>query len=155
MAWACGAANWLCRGPCFLTAYTFVSDHFASVRSPTACYLAYFGFLRSAEFAVPRLSSLLLDIHLGVLDIAFDSAVAPICLRVRIKGSKTDPFRKGCSIHIGRGKYPLCAIQALADYLAIRGNAEEPLFLFRYGHPFSPILIRGNPRQRFQPQLDW
>lgn len=106
-----------------------------------ACNLDYFGFLRSAEFTVPKLSNFSPDIHLGVPDIAFDSVVAPTCLRVRIKASKTDPFRKGCSLHIGRAIYLLCAIQALAAYLAIRSNAGGPLFLFRDGRPLSRVLL--------------
>ena len=32
------------------------------------------------------------------------------CLRIRIKASKTDPFRKGCFIHIAQGRFPLCAL---------------------------------------------
>ena len=74
-----------------------------------ASTLGYFGFLRSAEFTVPSLASFSPSIHLGVQDIAVDSSTAPSCIRVTIKASTTDPFRKGCSIHIGLGKYPLCA----------------------------------------------
>ena len=64
-----------------------------------ACTLAYFGFLRSAEFTVPNLASFSSAIHLSVADIAVDSSTLPSCLRVRIKASKTDPFRKGCFVH--------------------------------------------------------
>ena len=78
-----------------------------------ACTLGYFGFLRSAEFTVPSLATSPpppRPVHLGVQDIAVDSSTAPSCIRVTIKASKTDPFRKGCSIHIGPGKYPLSAV---------------------------------------------
>ena len=75
-----------------------------------ACNLAYFGFLRSAEFTVPNLASYSPSIHLGVADVSVDSHSSPSCLRLRIKASKTDPFRKGCFIHIGTGVYPLCTI---------------------------------------------
>ena len=71
-----------------------------------ACTLEYFEFLRSAEFTVPNLSSFTPGVHLEVKDIAVDSTPAPSCLRVKIKASKTDPFRKGCVIHIGRGSFP-------------------------------------------------
>ena len=60
-----------------------------------ACNLAYFGFLRSAEFTVLNLASLFSDVHLSLEDIAFDSYDLPTLLRVRLKASKTDPFRKG------------------------------------------------------------
>ena len=72
-----------------------------------ACTLAYFGFLRSSEFTVPTLASFSSAIHLSVADIAVDSSTLPSCLRVRIKASKTDPFRKGCFVHIGRWNSPV------------------------------------------------
>ena len=75
-----------------------------------ACNLAYFGFLRSAELSVPSLAAFSPSIHLAVSDVAVDSLTSPSCLRLTIKASKTDPFRKGCSVHIGRGSGPLCAI---------------------------------------------
>ena len=76
-----------------------------------ACSLGYFGFLRASEFTVPNLSSFSSSLHLGVQDISVDSPSAPSCMRVRIKGSKTDPFRKGCFIHIGVGQAStLCSL---------------------------------------------
>ena len=86
-----------------------------------ACNLAYFGFLRSAEFTVPNLASFSPSIHLGLADVAIDSMSSPSCLRLRIKALKTDPFRKGCFLHIGRGEFPLCAIRSLLAYLTLRG----------------------------------
>ena len=67
-----------------------------------ACNLAYFSFLCSAEFTVPNLASSLPSIHLGLADVAVDSMSSPSCLRLRIKASNTDPFCKGCFLHIGR-----------------------------------------------------
>ena len=63
-----------------------------------ACTFGYFGFLRSAEFTVLNLASFSSTIHLSVADIAVVSRLAPYCLRVRIKASKTDPFRKETSL---------------------------------------------------------
>lgn len=108
-----------------------------------ACTLAYFGFLRSSEFTVPSLASFSEEHHLGVADIAVDSPVSPSCLRVRIKASKTDPFRKGCFIHIGRGNSPLCALSAVMAYLELRGNSPGPLFLLRDGRPLSRPMLTG------------
>ena len=106
-----------------------------------ACNLAYFGFLRSAEFMVPNLASYVPAIHLGVEDVAVDSHLSPSCLHLRIKASKTDPFRKGCFLHIGKGEFPLCAISSLLAYLTLRGDASGPLFLFRDGRPLSRALL--------------
>ena len=100
-----------------------------------ACTLAYFGFLRSAEFTVSNLASFSQDVHLSVADVAVDSYESPTSLRIRFKASKTDPFRKGCFVHIGRGNSPLCAVESLMAYLTIRGNRTGPLFLFQDGRP--------------------
>ena len=106
-----------------------------------ACNLAYFGFLRSAEFTVPNLASYVPDIHLGVADVAVDSHSSPLCLRLHVKASKTEPFRKGCFLHIGTGEYPLCAISSLLAYLTLRGDVSGPLFLFQDGRPLSHALL--------------
>ena len=107
-----------------------------------ACCLAYFGFLRSAEFTVPQFWPVYSpSTHLGVADIAVDASSLPSCLRIRIKASKTDPFRKGCFVHIGRGSFPLCAVQSLLAYLTLRGDRPGPLFLFQDGRPLSRSLL--------------
>ena len=106
-----------------------------------ACNLTFFRFLRSAEFTVPNLASFSPSIHLGLDDVAVDSMSSPSCLRLRIKASKTDPFRKGIFLHIGRGEFPLCAIRSLLAYLTLRGNAPGPLFLFRDGRPLTRALL--------------
>lgn len=108
-----------------------------------ACTLAYFGFLRSSEFTVPNVSSFSSSIHLGLDDIAVDSSSSPTCLRIRIKASKTDPFRQGCFIHIGKGRSPLCAIEAILSYLVVRGNKPGPLFVLQNGSPLTrPLLTK-------------
>ena len=112
-----------------------------------ACTLGYFGFLRSAEFTVPSWASFSPSVHLGAQDLAVDSSLAPSCICVTIKASKTDPFRKGCSIHIGLGKYPLCAVHALLAYLAIQGDGPGPLFLCQNGQPLSRTLLTNWLRQ--------
>ena len=84
-----------------------------------ACNLAYFGFLRSAEFTVPNLGSFSPDIHLNVAHMAIDSYDAPTCLCIRLKASKTDPFQKGWLMHVSKGNPMLCAIHSLmANLLA-------------------------------------
>ena len=112
-----------------------------------ACSLGYFGFLRASEFTVPSLASFSPSSHLGVQDIAVDSPSTPSCMRVKIKASKTDPFRKGAFIHIGLGRPPLCAVHSLLSYLAHRGNVPGPLFLFQNGQPLSRSLLTDWLRQ--------
>ena len=104
------------------------------------CNLAHFGFLHSSEFTVPNLGSFSPDIHLSVADLAIDSYDVPTCLCIRLKASKTDPFRKGCLIHVGKGNPPLCAIHSLMAYLQLRGNGARPLFLLQDGRLLSRAL---------------
>ena len=114
-----------------------------------ACMLGYFGFLRAAEFTVPNLASFSPASDLSVADIAVDSLQSPACLRVWIIASKTDPFRQGCHIHIGLGRAPLCAVQALLAYLSLRGNVPGPLFLLANGQPLSHLILTDWLRQSF------
>jgi len=106
-----------------------------------ACSLAYFGFLCASEFTVPSLASFSTSLHSGVQDIAVDSLSAPACIRVKIKGSKTDPFRMAAFIHIGLGRPPLRAVHSVMTYLASRGDVPGPLFLFQNGQPLSRTLL--------------
>ena len=101
-----------------------------------ACSLGYFGFLRASEFTVPNLASSSPSLHLGVQDIAVDSLSTPLCMHVKIKGSKTDLFRKGAYIHIGRGQPPLCAVHSVRSYLADSSDRSGPLFM---GPPFHTL----------------
>ena len=66
---------------------------------------------------------------------------------MQIKGSKTDPFRKGAYIHIGHGCPPLCAVHSVISYLASRGDRLGPLFLFQNGQPLSRALLTDLLRQ--------
>ena len=126
-----------------------------------ACCLGFFGFLRAGEFTVNCAFDP--SIHLTVQDLQVDAEVNPSSLRVRFKSSKTDPFRPGCVIYLGRGQAPLCPISAILAYLHRRGPLSGPLF---YRHPwsafnsFSSVFLRpvcvtgsGNPWAVFRPQL--
>jgi len=101
------------------------------------CMLAHFCFLRSAEFIVPNLASFSPSISLGLPDVVVDSNFSPSCLRLCLKATKTDPFRKGCFLHIGRGEYPLYAILSVLAYLNRRGDAPGPSFLFHDRWPLT------------------
>ena len=53
----------------------------------------FFGLLRSDEFTLPSLVSFFVSLHLTVQDIAVDGVPAPFRTRIKIKLSKTGPFR--------------------------------------------------------------
>ena len=54
-------------------------------------------------------------------------------MRANIKASKTDLFRHGIPLFIGRTNNDLCPVIAMMSYLAIWGNSPGPLFLFANG----------------------
>ena len=100
-----------------------------------ACCLGFFGFLRAGEFT----SSCPFDpsIHLTVSDVQADTLVNPTCFKICIKCSKTDPFRRGCDIYVGRGSGSICPVAAIGNFLALRGGAPGPLFCYADGRPLS------------------
>jgi len=93
-----------------------------------ACCLRFFGFLRAGEFTVNSIFDP--SIHLTVQDLQVDAEVNPSSLRVCIKSSKTDPFRQGCFIELGRGQAPLCPISAILAYRIYSINRPGRLLNF-------------------------
>ena len=105
------------------------------------CCVGFFGFLRSGEMTAPEVGEFDAGQHLSVADITVDDIENPQSVAVRIKQSKTDPFRQGVSIVLSRTGLPLCPVAALLAYLVVRGNSEGPLFLLR-GQPLTrPKLV--------------
>lgn len=111
-----------------------------------ACCLAFFGFLRSSEFTVSQQKSYDESVHLSLSDIALDSRASPKMIRVHIKQSKTDPFRQGVYIYLGKTDKEICPVTAVVPYLAVRGTRPGPLFVFPDGRMLT--------RQTFSSALD-
>ena len=99
------------------------------------CCLGFFGFLRACEFTVNGTFDPTL--HLKMADVHVDSSANPQSFRVFIKCSKTDPFRKGCFIFLGRGSFPLCPVVSLTNYLHLHGPGIGALFIYQNGTPLS------------------
>ena len=102
-----------------------------------ACTLAFFGFLRIGEMTVPDLANYDPQVHLSFSDITFDHSSAPTAMFINIKSSKTDPFRKGVTLSLGKTYRLLCPVAAMATYLQCRGNKTGPLFCFKNGAPLT------------------
>lgn len=107
--------------------------HYDNVLLWAACCLAFFGFLRCGEFTVPSQAEYDPDTHLSLADIALDNKVNPGVIQVTIKQSKTDPFRQGVDLYLGRTGKDICPIQAIVPYLIKRGAQPGPLFVFTDG----------------------
>ena len=102
-----------------------------------AACLCFFGFLRCGEITVPSTTSYDPGAHLSVGDIAVDNLTAPQAIQVHIKASKTDPFRQGIYIYVGRTDTNLCPVAAIISYIQARGQTPGPLFRFASGQPLT------------------
>ena len=96
-----------------------------------ACCMGFFGFLRVGEFTVN--SPFDASHHLTSQDLQVDSLVNPTSIKVHVKSSKTDPFRQGYYIYIGKGR----PIAAIIQYLKLRGPSTGPLFINLDGNPLT------------------
>ena len=102
-----------------------------------AASLCFFGFLRSGEVCIPGEKAFDKGAHLTMQDIHVDNLANPQSVQVRIKASKTDPFRQGVLVYVGRTNQPLCPVSALLAYMVRRGNRPGPLFIFQDGRPLT------------------
>ena len=103
----------------------------------SASLLCFFGFLRSGEITIPTLTSYDPTVHLNYDDISVDNPTNPSIVKVRLKCSKTDPFRHGVEVHVGKTGQVLCPVSALLNYLAVRGKEPGLLFHFSDGSPLT------------------
>ena len=94
----------------------------------------FWGFLRAGEMTVPSLNGYDEGYHLTFDAIVVGNHSNPSLLWVRIKGSKTDPFREGVNIFLRRAHNKLCQVETMLAYLAVRGSASGFLFKFADGH---------------------
>ena len=119
-------------------------DRFNAAMLWAASTLCFFGFLRLGEAVVPA-SGYDPEVHLSFADARVNDRSSPDWMEVRIKASKTDPFRKGVTVYIGATRGDLCPVAALLSYMVLRGNHDGPLFVFGNGDHL--------PRERFVTHL--
>ena len=112
-----------------------------------AMLTAFHGFLRVSEYTsshVKKFDPLSTLCHR-------DIAIQPTSIALRIKASKTDPFRQGAIIHLFRNNTHLCPVQALTSYVNSRPCGAGPLFAWQDGRyltrqGFATILARIKPQ---------
>ena len=102
-----------------------------------ASALCFFGFLRSGEVTIPSKEEYDEGAHLAMEDVSVDSLKEPKMLKVRIKASKTDPFRQGVDVFVGITGSELCPVTAVLAYMVIRQPGPGPLFKFENGSPLT------------------
>ena len=115
-----------------------------------ACCVGFFGFLQSGEFTAPEKEKFDSAVHLSFKDIAVDNATDPKVISVCIKKSKTDPFRQGVTIFLGRTDAVICPVAALLAYLARRGSGDGPLFRFENWQPMMRSRLVMEVRKALQ-----
>ena len=91
------------------------------------------GFLRAGEVVIPSDSTFDPSAHLAYGDVRVDNVASPQYLEVRIKASKTDPFRLGVSVFLGVTGSTLCPVASILDYMVRRGPSPGPFFLYQDG----------------------
>ena len=107
----------------------------------SACLVAFFGLLRVSEYTCPKISSFDTSLHLLRNDVHFNKDFSIMTLR--IKASKTDPFRKGISIRISATNDSLCPVGVMRNYLALTPSYNGPLFQCSDGRFLTRNLILG------------
>ena len=90
------------------------------------------------------------EAHLSEGDVMVDSVSKPTVVQVRIKESKTDPFRKGVMVYLGFTEDELCPVAAVTAYLAVRGRDSGPFFRLKGGAPLSREVLVRKVREALQ-----
>ena len=102
--------------------------------TPTMFCMTFFGFFRMGELTTPSQRAFDSSVHLTFGDIAVDSMMNTQLIRVSFKQSKTDHFRSGAQVFLGRtGDKKLCPVAAVLAYLAVRQGGDGPLFYYTNG----------------------
>ena len=106
------------------------ADNFDTIMLWAASTLCFFGFFRVGKITAPSDRGFNPQIHLSFGDVAVDSPSAPSILKVHLKQSKMDQFRKGMDVYVGMTGDDLCPVSAMLAYLALRQGAPGALFHF-------------------------
>lgn len=97
---------------------------------------------------VPSLKEYDPEGHLSVGDVALDSWRDPAVVRIHIKASKMDPFRKRVYVYFGRTENELCPVAAISAFLVVQGVEAGPFFCFASG---APLSIVKQAREALEP----
>ena len=97
--------------------------------------LGFCGFPRAGKFTTLRPFDP--STHVAVSDEQADTLVNPTCFKIRIKYSKTKPFRMACDIYVGCSSGSIYPVAAIGHSLALRGAATGPLSRYADGRPLS------------------
>lgn len=112
-----------------------------------AVTVCFFGFFRSGEITVVSDSAFDIGTHLTFKDITVNSISDPQSMKIHLKTSKTDPFRRGVDVFVGTTGNLLCPVSAMLSYLVVRGSEPGFLFKFSNGHLLTKQRFVESVRQ--------
>ena len=98
--------------------------------------LRFFSYMHSGEIGAYSESDFDPTRNLNTQDVAVDNLVNPQILKLRLKCSKTDPFREGADIFLAHTRDELCPVTAMLAWLVKRKAkpaAEGYLFVLQSG----------------------
>ena len=95
----------------------------------TVACLTFFGFFRLGELLQSSGSSYAEARDLSWGDVAVDNRESPHMVQVHLKSSKCDQFGQGADVVVGRTGVSVCPVEAMAQYLRVRGSAPGPFFI--------------------------
>ena len=108
--------------------------------------LAFFGFMRISEFTCN--GSFSSNIHLTVSDVVFQPSFdQPTHMQVFLKSSKTDQFREGITLTIGKSGSVICAVDSMKQYLSRRKPPTGPLFVYKNGQYLTKVSFTAELRR--------
>ena len=112
-----------------------------------ACHVAYFGLLRVSELTT---SSPDRFANLKLSEVALDNHAYPTTIQITLKQFKNDQFRTGTTICQGKTTHTVCPVDALVQYLAIRGDTLGLLFLLPNNQTLIQASFRSALNKAFQ-----
>ena len=95
----------------------------------SASTLAFFGLLRVSEYSCPTIRTFSSEVNLLFSDIS----IRQFYISVLIKASKSDPFRKSCTLTIGPTYDLFCPVIAMRRFMCCRIKFGGPLYTFADG----------------------
>ena len=105
------------------------ADNYYNLMIWAACCTAYFGLLRVSEFIAssPNHSNSFTDMLLS--GIAIDSYAAPQVIRITLKQSRTNQYKQGTHIYLGRTSHQVYPVKVLICYLDRHRGRPGPLYI--------------------------
>ena len=109
--------------------------------SQSSALTASFGFCQLGELAVPREGDYDPSVHLSLTDVACNNQQHSTAVSLLLHRMKMDQARRKVKIVLRVTRTDLCAVQALLEYLSLRGREPGPLFLWSDRKPVTKTRL--------------